>query len=293
MKMLITGAKGQLGSELLRILKDMNCSLGVVDGYYDNADIMALDADELDITDLSAVKSTIGRFRPDIIINTAAFTNVDGCEADMDNAFRVNSLGARNIALAAQEAGSRLVHLSTDYVFSGEGKTPYREYDQTLPGSIYGKTKLLGEEYVRELCSRYFIVRTSWLYGINGKNFVKTIFGAAKEKDHLEVVDDQVGCPTNAEDLAYHLLKIALTDEFGVYHCSGNGECSWYDFAVMILKLAGIDCPVKPIKTVQLGRAAKRPEYSSLDNMMLRCTVGDGMRNWEDAIKHFIKEVQL
>jgi len=293
MKMLITGAKGQLGSELLCIAKERNCSLGAVDRYYNNSDIMALDSDDMDITDLSAVRSVVRELRPDIIINTAAYTNVDGCETYIDTAFRVNALGARNVAIAAREAGSKLVHISTDYVFSGDGNIPYREHDQTSPRSIYGKTKLLGEEYVREFSDKYFIIRTSWLYGKSGKNFVRTILGAAKEKDHLDVVDDQVGSPTNAEDVAYHALKIAMTDEYGLYHCSGNGECSWYEFAIMILKLAGIECPVIPIKTAQLGRAAKRPAYSSLDNMMLRCTVGDEMRNWEDAIKHFIKGMQL
>lgn len=293
MRMLITGAKGQLGRELLRIAKEMNCSLGEVDRYYINAGIIALNSSDMDITDLLKVRSTVREFRPDIIINTAAFTNVDGCEANQDTAFRVNALGARNVAIAAQEAGSKLVHISTDYVFSGEGNTPYREYDETAPESIYGKTKLLGEEYVRGFCDRYFIVRTSWLYGNNGKNFVRTILGAAEEKQYLDVVDDQKGNPTNAEDLAYHILKIARTDEYGLYHCSGNGECSWYEFAAMILKLSGIECSVKPIKTSQLDRAAKRPAYSSLDNMMLRCTVGDEMRNWEDAVKHFIKGLKL
>jgi dTDP-4-dehydrorhamnose reductase len=270
----------------------MNCSLGGVDNYYKDAEITALNSTDLDITNLMRVKSAVGERKPDIIINAAAYTNVDGCESDVGLAFKVNALGARNVAIAAQETGSKLAHISTDYVFSGEGSTPYREYDRALPKSIYGKTKLLGEDYVREFCSRYFIVRTSWLYGMNGKNFVKTIMGAAKVKDYLEVVDDQVGCPTNAEDLSYHILKLAITDEYGLYHCSGNGECSWYEFASVILKLAGIDCPVKPIKTSQLGRAAKRPEYSSLDNMMLRCTVGDEMRNWEDALEHFIKGLQ-
>ena len=289
MKMLITGTKGQLGSELLNIAGNMNCSLGAVEDYYKNADIIAFNSDVLDITDLSSVRNTVKELSPDIIINTAAYTNVDGCEKDADAAFRVNALGARNIALAARESGAKLVHISTDYVFAGDGNTPYREFDRTSPQNIYGKTKLLGEEYVKELCDKYFIVRTSWLYGSNGRNFVRTILGAAKEKQYLEVVDDQTGTPTNAEDLAYHLLKIAVTDEYGLYHCSGNGECSWYEFASAIVELAGIDCPVKPIKTSQLGRAAKRPAYSSLDNMMLRCTIGDGMRNWEDAIKHFIK----
>jgi len=250
---------------------------------------MALGSHDMDITDMKAVKNTVSEFRPDIIINTAAYTNVDSCEKEKDIAFRINALGARNVAIAAQEVNSKLVHISTDYVFSGDGSIPYREYDQASPKSIYGKTKLLGEEYVREFCGRYFIIRTSWLYGKNGRNFVGTILRAAEEKEYLEVVDDQTGSPTNAEDLAYHILKIAATDEYGVYHCSGNGECSWYEFALRILMLSGVDCPVKPIKTNRLDRAAERPAYSVMDNMMLRCTVGDRMRNWEEAIEHFLR----
>lgn len=292
MKLLITGAKGQLGSELLYMLKNMDCSLGEIDKHYSNAEIMALGSNELNITDISAVRDAVREFKPEIIINSAAYTNVDGCEDNIDTAFSVNALGARNVAMAAQEVESKLVHISTDYVFSGDGNIPYKEFDQTLPQNIYGKSKLLGEVYVREFCDRYFIIRTSWLYGSNGKNFVKTILGAAKQRQYLEVVDDQTGSPTNAEDLAYHILQIAVTDEFGLYHCSGNGECNWYEFAVNILRLAGIDCPVRPIKTIQLGRAAKRPSYSVLDNMMLRCTIGDRMRNWEDAIESFIKELK-
>ncbi len=293
MKILITGAKGQLGSELLHIVKKMNCFLGSVDRCYNNADIVALNSQELNITDLSAVRSTIREFGPHVIINTAAYTDVDGCETDMDTAFKVNALGARNVAIAAQTVGSKLVQLSTDYVFAGNGNLPYREYDQAAPGNIYGKTKLLGEEYVREFCDKYFIIRTSWLYGRNGSNFVRTILRAAKEKPCLNVVDDQIGSPTNAEDLVYHILKIALTDEYGICHCSGNGECSWYDFTLKILQAAELDCPVTPVKTSQLGRAAKRPAYSALDNMMLKCTLGDEMRNWEDAINHFIKGLDL
>jgi dTDP-4-dehydrorhamnose reductase len=156
---------------------------------------------------------------------------------------------------------------------------------------VYGNTKYLGEEYVKQFCSRYFIVRTAWLYGYYGKNFVKTIIKAAKENGKLDVVNDQRGNPTNAEDLAYHLLKLALTEEYGIYHCTGNGECSWYDFACRIVEYSNINCSVNPITSEKINRAAKRPSYSSLDNMMLRCTVGDEMRHWEEALKMFIKNI--
>ena len=156
------------------------------------------------------------------------------------------------------------------------------------PVSAYGTTKLLGEEYVRDFCSKYFIVRTAWLYGYFGKNFVYTIMRAGKERGKLTVVNDQKGNPTNAEDLAYHLLKLALTEEYGVYHCTGEGECTWYDFACKIIEYAGIDCKVLPVTSEEYKTPAKRPEYSSLDNMMLRCTIGNNMREWKDALKVFM-----
>lgn len=194
--------------------------------------------------------------------------------------------------MAAEQVGAKIIHISTDYVFEGNGTSPYREYDLPSPVSIYGKTKLAGENYVREFCSRHFIIRTAWLYGYNGKNFVKTIIKAGKEKGHLDVVDDQRGNPTNAEDLAHHILKVALTEEYGTYHCTGKGECSWYDFAKKIVEYAGINCTVSPIKSSELTRTAKRPAYSSLDNMMLRCTVGDEMREWQEALKMFIENMR-
>lgn len=174
-------------------------------------------------------------------------------------------------------------------MFEGNGTVPYREYDITNPVSVYGKTKLLGENYVREFCSRYFIVRTAWLYGYNGNNFVKTIIKVAKEREHLDVVDDQRGNPTNAEDLAYHILKLALTDEYGVYHCTGNGECTWYDFAKAIIEYAEIECTISPITSDDINRVANRPKFSSLDNMALRNSVGDEMREWREGLKEFIQ----
>lgn len=289
MRLLITGAKGQLGMQLRSILEKGKSELGTIDSIYKGLDIRYVSHDELDITDLKDVLEYIGNYKPDFIINCAAYTNVDKCENDIDNAFKVNSLGPRNLAIASNKINAKLLHVSTDYVFSGNGNKPYKEYDATNPVSIYGKTKLLGENYVREFCDKYFIVRTAWLYGKYGKNFVYTILRAAKEKGNLEVVNDQRGNPTNAEDLAYHILKLILTDEYGIYHCTGNGECSWYDFACKIVEYASINCHVMSITSDRIKRDAKRPSYSSLDNMMLRCTIGDNMRSWYDAIKIFIE----
>ena len=293
MKILITGAKGQLGNELTSIINSGKSEIGNMPRYVKEYEVIALDVDNLDITNLSQVKEVIRIEKPDVIINCAAATNVDGCEKDKEFAFKVNALGARNLAIAAEDNGLKLVQVSTDYVFSGETQeTPFTEFDLTSPYSVYGKTKLEGEKFVRELCSRYFIVRTAWLYGYVGHNFVYTMRKLGKEKDRLTVVNDQTGNPTNANDLAHHILKLIETEEYGVYHCTGNGECTWYDFAKKIMELSNIDCEVIPCTSEEFKTAAKRPEYSSLDNMMLRCTVDDEMRNWEDAIENFINNLK-
>ena len=202
---------------------------------------------------------------------------------------KANAIGPRNLAMAAQQAGAKLVHVSTDYVFSGEDEAEKHEWDIAGPRSVYGSSKLLGEKYVAEQCSRYFIVRTAWLYGYIGGNFVKTILKAGKERGELKVVNDQRGNPTNAADLAHHLLKLAATKEYGVYHCTNNGTCSWYDFACEFVNLAGFPCRILPCTTEEFPRPAKRPAYSSLDNMMLRCTVGDEMRSWQNAIAAYME----
>lgn len=291
MKILITGANGQLGKQIRGIIDNGMSEVGVIPSEVKEAKVACYDVDTMDITDLKAVREIFKTENPDVVINCAAFTNVDGCETQYDVAFKINSLGSRNLAMASEEMGAKLIHVSTDYVFEGVGTIPFNEADLPKPVSAYGKTKYLGEQYVREFSSKYFIVRTAWLYGYYGKNFVKTIMNAAKEKGYLTVVDDQRGNPTNAEDLAHHILKLAVTEEYGVYHCTGTGECSWYDFAKAIVEYSNIDCKVDPITSDKLGRAAKRPAFSSLDNMMLRCTVGDEMRAWKEALKCFIENL--
>lgn len=288
MKIVITGANGQLGKELQKIIRTGKAEIGEISKSVASAEVFAADVDVLDITNLNNVRAYLNDIKPDVVINCAAFTNVDGCESSKDLAFKVNALGARNVAIACEEIGAKLIHVSTDYVFSGVGSTPLSEDAMVAPVSAYGTTKLLGEEYVRDFCSKYFIVRTAWLYGYFGKNFVYTIMRAGKERGKLTVVNDQKGNPTNAEDLAYHLLKLALTEEYGVYHCTGEGECTWYDFACKIIEYAGIDCEVLPVTSEEYKTPAKRPEYSSLDNMMLRCTIGNEMREWKDALKIFM-----
>lgn len=293
MKVLITGSNGQLGNELRRILRNGVSELGEIPSCFQNCQVTAIDIDDLDIVDTAAVKSFLQECRPDIVINCAAMTNVDGCETNREVAMKVNAIGARNLASGCTAIDAKLVHVSTDYVFAGDGNTPYAEWDVPNPQSVYGASKLLGEQYVREACKKYFIVRTSWLYGYIGKNFVKTMLRLAKERGAVTVVDDQRGNPTNAADLAHHLLKLAATEEYGVYHCTNNGECSWYEFACKIMDCFHMDdCKVSPCTSEEFPSPTKRPTYSSLDNLMLRCTVGDEMRDWREAIECYAKNFE-
>lgn len=290
MKILITGAAGMLGSQVALDLKRGYTELGQVPDSMKDAQLVLRDVDQLDITDKSACLNFIGEEKPDVVINCAAYTNVDGCESHQDDAFKVNALGPRNLAMACDAVGAKLVHISTDYVFKGDGNTPKSEYDITCPVSVYGKTKLAGEEYVKQYCAKSFIVRTAWLYGQNGKNFVKTMVRLAQERGGATVVNDQTGNPTNAADLSHHLLKIAASEEYGVYHCTGNGECTWYEFACEIAKLAGYEGVMKPCTSDEYPTPTERPKYSSLDNMMLRVTVGDEMRPWKQALQAYFEQ---
>ena len=291
MKILITGASGQLGTEIQRQLKNGGSALGPVPERLKNATVIATDVAELDITDRDATIAFVRRHQPDTIISCAAFTNVDGCETNPEAAFKVNAIGASNLAQAAERINARLIHVSTDYVFRGEGDKPLDESERVDPKSVYGKTKALGEEYVKNFCHRYFIVRTAWLYGYAGKNFVKTIVNAGKKFGRLEVVSDQLGNPTNAEDLAHHILQLAVSHDYGVYHCTGEGVCSWYEFASEIIRLSGVDATVAPCTSAEYSAkhpaAADRPAWSALENRMLACTVGNEMRDWKEALADF------
>lgn len=293
MKILITGSKGQLGSEIMKCYERGCTELGTPSVLSKTNEVTGVDVDELDITDLGMVLSFLKSGNYDLVINCAAFTNVDGCEVKKDEAFRVNAIGPRNLAIACERNNCKLIHISTDYVFPGDGSKPYMECDLTNPRSSYGHTKLMGEQYVRDFCSRYFIVRTAWLYGYQGKNFVKTIMNAARKLGHLTVVNDQIGNPTNAADLAHHIIKLADTEEYGIYHATGTGECSWFDFACAIVSEAGIKAQVDPCSSEEYALAhpasAVRPKYSSLDNQMLRATVGDEFRTWREALSCFMK----
>ena len=296
MKIMITGCNGQLGNELQSILKSGKSEIGNISDKFSGCQILPVDIDNLDITDFDATNDFILSNKPDIIINCAAMTNVDGCETMKDVAFKVNALGVKNLAVGAKKTGAKFIHISTDYVFAGDGKKPYIEWDLIDPQSVYGASKALGEKYALAFNDKTFIVRTSWLYGYIGKNFVKTVRRVIKEHGSITVVNDQRGNPTNANDLAHHLLKLALTEEYGIYHCTGEGECSWYDFAVKIAEYSEYNNAVFPCTTEEYNSKynvpTKRPSYSSLDNMGLKCTVGNEMRDWETALKEYISKVE-
>ena len=287
MKILITGRNGQLGTEVYKCFERGYTELGIPEVLKENNEVTGIDVDELDITDLKAVSKLFESEKYDAVINCAAYTNVNMCETEKLSAFKVNAIGPRNLAICCEKTGAKLIHVSTDYVFPGNGTKPYVECDVCAPQSVYGSTKYLGEKYVQQFCSRYFIVRTAWLYGYYGNNFVKTMMRIGKEKGAAKVVDDQRGNPTNAADLAHHLLKLLNTEEYGIYHGTGNGECSWYEFTKKIMEFASINAEITPCTTEEYPTPAKRPAYSSLDNMRFNATVGDEFRDWEDALKNF------
>lgn len=275
-KVVITGAKGQLGQELVKVLDNEH-------------EVTRIYKDDLDITAAGKVKDFISSIKPDLVIHCAAMTNVDGCEGDPDMAYKVNAFGTQNIAMACQKVDAEMVYVSTDFVFAGDKDEPYIEFDETGPLSVYGKSKLAGENYVRNLLSKYFIVRTAWLYG-EGHNFVRTMLRLAEEKEYLEVVDDQVGTPTCAKDLAIAISKLVWTDLYGTYHASNNGSCSWYEFARKIFELKGIDIEVKPITSDKLGSPARRPAYSVMRNFALESQGIYVMRDWEEALEEYLEK---
>lgn len=288
MRVLITGAKGQLGIQLAKILKEKKSEIGQIPECYNDAEVVGYDVAELDITDKEKVLKLDGF---DVIFNCAAYTNVNKCEQEEELAYKVNAIAAENLALLAKKMGAKLVHVSTDYVFDGEKEGIYSEDDECNPQSAYGRTKRAGEEKIIDSCDKYFIVRTAWLYGYYGNNFVKTIRKIAIENESIKVVADQFGDPTNANDLAHHLLLLGATDKYGIYHCTGNGTCSWHDFASEIVKVFGISCDVKKCTTEEYPTPAKRPKNSALSHKNLENAVGDKMRPWKEALLYFARNV--
>ncbi|SCI44182.1 dTDP-4-dehydrorhamnose reductase [Romboutsia sp. 1001713B170207_170306_H8] len=278
MKVVITGAKGQLGLELSKQLAN-----------YSEYEIIATDRDELNILDANQVSEFISKENPYAVINCAAHTAVDLCETDVENAYKINALGPRNLAIACEKVGAKFVQVSTDYVFDGSGTRPYREDDATCPNSIYGTSKLMGEEFTKQFCSKYFIVRTAWLYG-EGNNFVRTMIKLAETNKELNVVDDQVGSPTSTVDLAKAIIDLIGTEYYGTYHGTCEGQCSWYDFAKKIFEIKNIDIKVNPVTSEEFKRPAPRPAYSVLDNFMLKLVNLNTFRNWEESLKEYLEK---
>ncbi|MGN0262118.1 MAG: dTDP-4-dehydrorhamnose reductase [Eggerthellaceae bacterium] len=295
MKILITGAKGQLGCELVRILASGEAEIGPIPGTYRDASVVCTDVEELDITDGEAVMRFVSEGGFDLLINCAAMTNVDGCETAREAAFAVNAVGPGNLARAAAAAGAKMVQVSTDYVFSGTEERPRVETDPTGPVSAYGESKLAGEQAVLGECARSFVVRTAWLYGYVGRNFVKTMMRLGSSRESVTVVCDQLGNPTSANDLAYEILCIAAGDDYGIYHCTNEGTCSWADFAQAIMEHAGLACRVERCTSEEYKRmnpaSASRPAYSSLENAHLAATSGNRMRPWREALASYFQNI--
>jgi dTDP-4-dehydrorhamnose reductase len=277
MKILLLGHQGMLGRDLLLKLSVEH-------------EVIGMDKEEIDIVSASECKAAIKEIEPDIVINAAAYTNVDGCETAKDECFAVNAEAVKNIADACRDKNIRIIHFSTDYVFDGTSKQPYKEDHQCNPVNTYGASKMAGERYLRSLSDNYILIRTSWLYGVKGKNFVQTILEKVKTTKKLTVVDDQTGSPTYTKDLAAAVDLLIDQNAKGIFHVTNRGSCNWYQFAVKILKESGLDdVEVSPIKSDQLQRPAKRPAYSVLSMQKFIETTGKTMQPWQLALQDYLE----
>ncbi len=284
MKIAVIGAGGQLGTDLCRQIA--------------SPDLIALFHKDIEITDMASARKALRENKPDVIVNTAAFVRVDDCEVYPDRCFQINALGARNVTVVAEEIGAKVIYISSDYVFGGEGgkrETPYTEFDTAVPLNTLGRAKVAGEDFVKHLCPRHFIIRVSGLYGTAGSsgkggNFIETILKLARERNELRVVNDQVTTPTYTKDLARKILELTATDYYGTFHITNKGSCSWHTFAQNIVTLANIKIPVIPITSDMYPQKAKRPGYSAMDNYHLRLLGMDDMRPWEMALREYMKE---
>jgi dTDP-4-dehydrorhamnose reductase len=276
MKIMIIGSEGMLGHDLVDVLSAEH-------------EISTTTIDTLDITDIDKTVKTVKNNNPDVLIHAAAFTDVDGSETNPDLAYKVNAIGTRNVAVACREANSAMVYICTDYVFDGTNTTPYREYDQTKPIGVYGKTKHIGELYLRDILSKFYIVRTSWLYGYHGPNFVATMLNLAKTNDSISVVNDQIGSPTYTVDLAKAIEVIIKRPSYGIYHVTNSEHCSWYDFAEEIFKQAKVNVDLKPVTTEEFPRPAPRPKYSVLENYNWKMEGYPPIRSYKEALNDYLK----
>jgi dTDP-4-dehydrorhamnose reductase len=279
MRVVVTGAKGQLGQDVMKQLQAQNI------------EAFGTDRDDLDITNENEVLQFITNNKPDIILHCAAYTNVDAAESDRDTAYQVNVTGTENLAKAAKAADAKMLYISTDYVFDGTATEPYEVEHPTKPIGVYGETKFAGEEMLKKHVEKYFIVRTAWVFGVGGNNFVKTMIRLGKERGEVGVVHDQVGSPTYTVDLSSFMLQLMKTDKYGTYHCTNSGVCSWYEFACEIFKQAGMsEVKVSPLTTDQFPRPAKRPAYSVLSKRKLEEAGFTAPRDWKEALAAYLAE---
>lgn len=276
-KIIVTGCNGQLGRAINLELKN-------------NSDVELVNTDvaELDITSIDKVMELVREVKPYAIINCAAHTGVDACEEEWDKAYRINAIGPRNLSIAATETRAKMIHISTDYIFDGKADRPYTEFDKPNPQGAYGATKLAGENMVKDFADRYFIFRTAWLYG-DGKNFVKTMLRLSETNDKVRVVGDQVGSPTSAKELAAVIAYLLFTENYGIFHATCEGSCSWAQFSEEIFRLAGKNTKVEAITTEEFGAKAPRPAYSILENYMLKLTSDYRFADWHDALAIYMK----
>lgn len=280
MKVLVTGTNGQLGYDVCKELE------------YRKIEYLGTTRNELDLCDEQSIKSCILSYKPDVVIHCAAYTAVDKAEDEPELAYKANVEGTRQIALACKRTGAKLLYISTDYVFHGDGEQFYEVDDEVNPIGIYGKTKLEGEIAVRELLDRYFIVRISWVFGKNGSNFVKTMLHLSETRDELNVVCDQIGSPTYTKDLAQLLCDMVLSDKYGTYHVTNDGVCSWAEFASEIFALAGKDIKVNSIPSTQYPTRAKRPLNSRMSKKSLKDAGFKGLPHWKDALSRYLNEIR-
>ena len=287
-KILVTGCNGQLGRAIRKEYAEQNIE-------FINTDVVAGDGIvSLDITNIDVVMNMVKDAKPDVIINCAAHTNVDKCEEQEDLAYKINAIGPRNLSIAATEVDAKMIHISTDYVFEGNGTRPYIEFDKPNPISAYGRTKLEGENFVKQFASRFFMLRTAWLYG-DGRNFVKTMLSLSEKHDELNVVCDQLGSPTSAVELAKMIHFLEGTDNYGIFHATCEGDTNWAEFADEIMKQAGKKTRINHVTSKQYKEmnpaSANRPAYSILENYMIKLTSDYRMADWQDALSVYMKEL--
>jgi dTDP-4-dehydrorhamnose reductase len=280
MVVLVTGANGQLGQ-----------AIQFVAGNYPKIEFVFCSSSDLDITNKENCETVFKTIKPDFCINAAAYTAVDKAESDSEKAHLINCIGAKNLAESCKEFDVKLIHVSTDFVFDGSKKEPYNESDLPNPKGVYGRTKLEGEKAIQEVLDAYFIIRTSWVYSQFGNNFMKTMLRLASERTSLNVVNDQIGTPTNAVDLANAILKIVESKtsqgQYGIYNFSNEGQGSWFDFAKKIFEINEVKIDLNPIPTTQFPTPAERPKYSVLDKTKIKTTFGIPIRSWEDSIEKY------